>query len=345
MMNHNLVLVCVDFHSLDTRRIRLEPRSHRLGTRQPLPAATDDQCNFLSAKTNLNGNSFLLESQPLHTATLDRVTYRGNSKAKSGYQTGSKYNQTNGIESRKYHTLGKSSMAQMQRNREISEYMNGSVLNSNLLTDSPNKRSNHYETITDTFFYRTNGSTSGRTRDEMDKPKRPKSTERLLDAVERNEYCDTRRDRPRRKTDRTVKSPRKTAIYNYNEEKQRRVQIEKKKTETFQEPVYEVIAMKLEPKKEPRVKRRKDKHGRRPHSAPILDIDQPIEESKKSTHRNKKLTPPPPPAYQDPAVSPLPKYRHAPSTTATSVLEVENNNKIILKVRSLGSRSIYYITL
>ncbi|KAG5336661.1 F135A protein, partial [Acromyrmex charruanus] len=324
-----------DYHSLDTRRIRLEPRSHRLGTRQPLPTTTNDQSSFLSAKASINGD-FLQDPQPLHTATLDRVTYRGNSR-KSGHQTG-KYNQMNGVESRRYHTLGKTSMTQRSR-PEIPECMNGSALTSSHLhlADSASKKSNYYAT-TDSFFYRTNGNTSGRNRNE-DKPKRPKSTERLLDDVERNECCDFRRDRPtRRRTERPVKSPRNGVTQNYNEEKQRRGQTEKKNAEV-QEPIYEVIALKPESKKESR-ERRKDKHNRRPHSAPVLDTDHPVEESnhkseRKCNHKNRKPAPPPP-AYQDPAVAPLPKYRHSSSTTA-SVLEVENNNKIILKMEPIKS--------
>ncbi|XP_011882606.1 PREDICTED: protein FAM135A isoform X3 [Vollenhovia emeryi] len=327
-----------DYHSLDTRRIRLEPRSHRLGTRQPLPTTTSDQSSFLSSKTNVNGD-FLQDPQPLHTATLDRVTYRGNSR-KSGHQTGGKYSQTNGIENRRYHTLGKTSMTQRSR-PEIPESMNGSAVTSSHLhlADPASKRSNYYAT-TDSFFYRTNGNTSGRTRDETDKPKRPKSTDRLLDDV-RNECCDFRRDRPtRRRAERSVKSPRNGVTQNYNEEKQRRGQTEKKNADGAQEPIYEVIALKPESKKESR-ERRKDKHNRRPHSAPVLDTDHPVEESnhksdRKCSHKNRKPAPPPP-AYQDPAVAPLPKYRHPSSTPATSVLEVENNNKIILKMEPIKS--------
>lgn len=227
--------------------------------------------------------------------------------------------------------------------------MTGSHLH---LADSASKRSGNYYATTDSFFYRTNGNTSGRARNEMDKPKRPKSTERLLDEVERNEYCDFRRDRPtRRRAERSVKSSRNGVTQNYNDEKQRRGQTEKKSADAVQEPIYEVIAPKPESKKESR-ERRKDKHGRRPHSAPVLDTDHPTEESnhkseRKCSHKNRKLAPPPP-AYQDPAVAPLPKYRHTTSTPATSVLEVENNNKIILKVRRRTSKgecvlNLFYI--
>lgn len=326
-------VLCTDFHSLDTRRIRnlLEPRSHRLGTHQPLPA-TNDQSGFLSSKMNVNGDSFSPDPQPLHTATLDRVTYRGNSR-KSGHQTGGKYSKANGMNmtnGRKYHTLGKASMAQAERNRELSE-ANGHLL----LVDPLNKKSSYHTITTDSFFYRTNGSTSGRICDEMNKPKRPKSTERLLDEVKRNEYYDFRCDRPCRRTERSIKSPR--ATQNYSEER-RRGQAERKSAGTIsQEPVYEVIALKVEPKRESRVERRRDKHGRRPHSAPVLDTDHAVQqEGRKCSHRNRKPAPPPP-AYQDPTVAPLPKYRHSPSTPTTSVLEVENNNKIILKVSYISN--------
>lgn len=213
---------------------------------------------------------------------------------------------------------------------EIPECMNGSAVTGSHLHLTDSKRSNYYAT-TDSLFYRG----SGRNRNEMDKPKRPKSTERLLDEVERSEYCDFRRDRPtRRRAERSAKSSRNGQ--NYNDEKQRRGQTEKKNADAVQEPIYEVIAPKPESKKESR-ERRKDKHNRRPHSAPVLDTDHPTEESnhksdRKCGHKNRKLAPPPP-AYQDPAVAPLPKHRHPSSTPATSVLEVENNNKIILKVR------------
>ncbi|XP_014477499.1 PREDICTED: uncharacterized protein LOC106745952 isoform X2 [Dinoponera quadriceps] len=321
-----------DYHSLDTRRIRnlLEPRSHRLGTRQPLPTTTNDQSSFLSAKANVNGDSFPQDPQPLHTATLDRVTYRNNARKPGQHQTGGKYSQSNGVECRRYHTLGKTSIS-AQRSREISESVNGGSYS--LLAEPSSKRSNYC--ATDSFFYRTNGSTSGRTRDETDKPKRPKSTERLVDdAMERNECCDFRRDRPRRRTDRPSKSPRNGAAHNYGDEEPRRG--EKKNAETPQEPVYEVIALKLEPKRESRVERRRDRHSRRPHSAPVLDTDHPPEKNKKCSHRNRKPAPPPP-AYQDLADAPLPKYRHAPTTPTTSVLEVENNNKIILKMEPIKS--------
>ncbi|XP_031830861.1 protein FAM135A isoform X3 [Nomia melanderi] len=322
-----------DYHSLDTRRIRLEPRSHRLATRQPLSTVTD-QNSFLPGKS-VNGDSFLQEQQPLHTATLDRVTYRGNSR-KQTHQTGGKYNQANGLESRRYHTIGKTGSSQGQRNREIQESMNGGGMPAGhpAMTDPLYKRSNYSAATTDSFFYRTNG-TSGRTHAEPDRPRRPKSTERLVDDADRNEYCDFRRERPRRREERpAMKSPRNGAPPCYDEA-HRRAQIDDK-TEVTNEMFYKVMTAMSEPKKEQRPERRKERHGRRPHSAPVLDVDHPAEDNRKCSHRNRKPAPPPP-AYQDPAVAPLPKYRHPPPALTTSVLEVENNNKIILKVEPIKS--------
>ncbi|XP_047361672.1 uncharacterized protein LOC124953801 isoform X1 [Vespa velutina] len=325
-----------DFHSLDTRRIRLEPRSHRLLNRQGLTG--NDQNNFPLGKSGANVDGLLREQQPLHTATLDRITYRGNGR-KQAHQTGGKYNQTNGLESRRYHTIGKTGSGHGQRNREMQNSMNGTTLTSShsLLMEPLYRVSNYSSTTTDSFFYRTNG-TSGRTRDETDRPKRPKSTDRLVDEVERNECCEFRRERTKRKDERVTKSPRNGVTLScYMEEKQqKRGQREKKTIESPNEPLYEVITLKVEPKRETRVERRRDKHGRRPHSAPVLDTERPPEDVRKCAHRNRKAAPPPP-AYQDPAMAPLPKYRHPPPAPTTSVLEVENNNKIILKVEPIKS--------
>ena len=101
--------------------------------------------------------------------------------------------------------------------------------------------------------------------------------------------------------------------------------------ESSQEHLYEVIAARFDPKPESRVERRRDRHGKRPHSAPAMKI----EDGNKCIHRNRKPAPPPP-GYQDPAIAPVPKQR-SPSTLTTSVLEVENNNKIILKVEPIKS--------
>lgn len=211
--------------------------------------------------------------------------------------------------------------------------MNGGGLPSShsMMVDPLYKRSNYTSTTTDSFFYRTNG-TSGRS--QHGEPRRPKSTERLVDDVDRNEYCDFRRERPRRREERA-------AVKCYvGEEKQRRQQQneESKMQELTNEMFYKVMTAMSEPKKEQHraAEKRRDKHGRRPHSAPVLDIDHPTEESRKCSHRNRKPAPPPP-AYQDPAVAPLPKYRPPPPVPTTNVLEVENNNKIILKVRFFSS--------
>ncbi|CAK9816697.1 Protein FAM135A [Anthophora plagiata] len=334
--------VAEDYHSLDTRRIRLEPRSHRLATRQPLSTASNDQNNFLSNKTSVNGDTFLPEQQLLHTATLDRVTYRGNSR-KQAHHTGGKYSQTNGLESRRYHTIGKTSSGQGQRNRDVQDTINGGGLPSShsMIADPLYKRSNYTSTTTDSFFYRTNGTSRRTTHGEPEKPKRPKSTERLVDDVERNEYCDFRRERPRRREERSaVKSPRNgvtTQCYSETqEEKHRRLESEDKMQELTNEMFYKVMNAMSEPKKEQRGERRKERHGRRPHSAPVLDVDHPTDENKKCGHRNRKPAPPPP-AYQDPAVAPLPKYRPPPPVSTTNVVEVENNNKIILKVEPIKS--------
>nr|XP_034186017.1 uncharacterized protein LOC117606995 isoform X2 [Osmia lignaria] len=330
--------VIEDYHSLDTRRIRLEPRSHRIASRQPLQPVSNDQNNFLSSKTNVNGESFIPEQQPLHTATLDRVTYRANSR-KQSHQPGGKYNQSNGLESRRYHTIGKTGSSHSQRNRgEIQDSMNGGGLpnSHSMIADPLYKRTNYSSTTTDSFFYRTNG-TSGRTHGVAERPRRPKSTERLLDEVERNEYCEIRRERPRRREERpAIKSPRNGVASCYSDEKRRRPQSEEKRMEVTNEMFYKVMTAMSEPKKEQRIERRRDRHGRRPHSAPVLDIDHPNEENRKCSHRNRKPAPPPP-AYQDPAVAPMPKYRYPPPAPTTSVLEVENNNKIILKVEAVKS--------
>lgn len=324
----------------------MEPRSHRLAPRQPLSTTSNDRNNFLPTKVAVNGDTLLPEQQPLHTATLDRVTYRGNSR-KQTQQTGAKYSQTNGVESRRYHTIGKTSSGQNQRNREIQDSMNGGGIpgSHSMMSDPLYKRSNYSSTTTDSFFYRTNG-TSGRTHGEPDRPRRPKSTERLVDDVDRNEYCDFRRERPRRREERpaVIKSPRNVATPCYVEEKHRRQQNEDKMQELTNEMFYKVMTAMSEPKKEQRVERRKERHGRRPHSAPVLDIDHPVEDNRKCGHRNRKPAPPPP-AYQDPAVAPLPKYRPPPPAPTTSVVEVENNNKIILKVRLLWIVELLYCSI
>lgn len=210
--------------------------------------------------------------------------------------------------------------------------MNGGGLPSShsMMADPLYQRSNYTPTTTDSFFYRTNG-TSGRTHGEQERPRRPKSTERLVDDVDRNDYCDFCRERPRRRDERPgVKSPRNGVTPCY-EEKHRRPQNDDKGQEVSNEVFYKVVAAVPDSKKEQRVEKRKVRYGRRPHSAPVLDIDHPGEENRKCGHRHRKPAPPPP-AYQDPAVAPLPKYRPPPPVPTGGVLEVENNNKIIVKV-------------
>ncbi|XP_026668872.1 uncharacterized protein LOC108624401 isoform X3 [Ceratina calcarata] len=319
-----------EYHSLDTRRMCLDQRGHRLAMakamRQPL-CTTNDQANFLPGKVSMNGEAFLQDhQQPLHTATLDRVTYRGNSR-KQTHQIGGKYSQTNGVESLcRYHTIRKSSSGQ-QQNREISDSINGGGLPSShsMMVDPLYKRSNYSNTDTDSFFYRTNG-TSGQTHGEPERPRRPKSTERLVDDVNRNEYCELRKERSKRRDERLAKSSRNGVPPCYGEEKQsRRSQSnEDKMQELTNEMFYKVMIAMSEPKKEHRTERRKDRHGRRPHSAPVLDIDQPAEENRKHSHRNRK-TAPPPPAYQDAA--PLPKI---PPPLPPNDIDVQNYDRALM---------------
>ncbi|XP_012284518.1 uncharacterized protein LOC105701935 [Orussus abietinus] len=317
-------------HSLDTRRIRLEPRSHRLAPRQPLAPAKTDQTNYLG-KGTANGGGFPADQQVRHTATLDRATYRANAR-KYGNQSGGKYH-TNSLESRRFHTTGRTS-TQDQRSRETKE-PNGTLPANRhaLLLDPFNKRSG---VTIDSFLYRTNG-TSGRTQDsedriEVDAPKRPKSTDRLSEASDRKDCCESYRDR-RRDEDRRSKAS-KIEIPDYGD-KYGKAHGEKRAMEA--EPLYEIIALKVEA--EQRTERRKGRHGRRPHSAPAMEAERPKEDVKKCAHLPRKPAPPPP-AYQDqgwdPATAPLPKVRHPPPPM-TNVLEVENNNKIILKVEPIKS--------
>ncbi|XP_051171850.1 uncharacterized protein LOC127288444 isoform X3 [Leptopilina boulardi] len=301
-------------HSLDTRRIRLEPRSHRLALRAP---HANDQIIFDSTKTTTNGNSLLPETQGLYTSTLDRVTYRDPNK-KHGQQSSNKY-QSNTFDNRRYHTSGKSSTA--PRSREPNEITNGTNSHHSLLVDPLNKRSNGVYGNLDSLFYRTNGI-NGKTPEDSKKLKKPKSTERLFDDVRREEPP------PRKEKLEKISKGTKNGTLD-NDEKQRRFE---KKIESPPEHLYEVIATNTEVKSELRCEpRRRDRHGRRPHSAPTIDGD----ERKKCNHRNRKPAPPPP-GYQDSTIAaPLPK--RPTSVLTTSVLEVENNNKIILKVEPIKS--------
>ncbi|XP_066583283.1 protein FAM135A isoform X2 [Prorops nasuta] len=314
-----------DYYSLDTRKIRLEPRSHRLPPRQLHNTLSNDRNHFLAGKMT-SGSKLLQDNQPLHTATLDRVTYKGNAKKHQSSQ-GGKSHQQNGLENRKFNSLGKNTSP--GRNGESHE-TNGSV--SSLLLAPANRKSNCG--TMDTYACKTNGTS--RSHVEADRLKRPKSTERLINE-ERSDCCDFKErssstNRRKRRDERSSRSPRKDTT-SYLDEKNSQSD---KRTREIQEPVYEVIAPVAETKRENRVERRRDKHGRRPHSAPILDTDNVQDEGKKCGHKNRKLAPPPP-GYQDPAVSSLPKNRHTSTGNSNSVLEVENNNKIILRVDPIKS--------
>lgn len=179
-------LLCIYFagtHSLDTRRIRLEPRSHRLALRPPHAPTSSDQIIFGSANTT-NGNSFLHDAQGLYTATLDRVTYRD--PKKHGQQPSNKY-QSNTFDNRRYHTIGIASTA--SKIRDVNEVTNGTTIHS-LLVDPLNKRSNGvYGNTIDSFSHRTNGING---KDDPKKLKKPKSTERLFDDIRREELSNTR---------------------------------------------------------------------------------------------------------------------------------------------------------
>ncbi|XP_015587946.1 protein FAM135A [Cephus cinctus] len=318
-------------HSLDTRKTRLESRSHRLIGRDPLASTSNYQASFHIGEPSSNGNGFPSDSHGLHTATLDRLTYRANSK-RHVHQSGSKY-QTNSLEFRRYHTTGKSAGAQIQRNRETQDINGAHSSSHSLLVDPLNKRSNNnYSGVTfESFFYRTNGTSAKNQESSEARLKRPKSTERLLEDIERNEHCDTRRFD--RREDRVVKSSKNDRISS-QEEKPKRGHGEKRSADASQEPVYEIIALKLKDTNTVSHEgRRRQKQGRRPHSAPSMQAERGrIEDNKRCNHRARKPTPPP--GYQD--SGPLSKHRH-PVPATTSVVEVENNNKIILKVEPIKS--------
>ena len=180
----------LDTHSLDTRRIRLEPRSHRLALRPPYAPTISDQMNFGSAKT-INGTSFLPEAKGLYTATLDRVTFRDSTK-KYGKQISNKY-QSNTIENRRYHTFGKPSYG--PRSRETHDTSNGSVsaTSHSLLVDPLNKRTNGIQSgiIIESFLHQTNGANE-KSQENSKKLMKPKSTDRLFDDIRREEFCDFR---------------------------------------------------------------------------------------------------------------------------------------------------------
>lgn len=266
--------------------------------------------------------------ESLRSATLDRVTYRGN--ARKNIQLSGNKCQSNSLECRRYHTLGKTSgsFVAQQQNRTALDALNGCLLEVDPLT----KRSSNYSGLTvDSFFYRTNGTTSTRYRDQ-DRPKRPKSTERLFDVVDRNdccpESCSEIYERAANATSRNGSS------INDDKHQPRRSQDSKRPSEAAREPLYEIIALKIEPPKA-EIREERRRQGRRPHSAPAIEAQRAEEQSthKRCQHRTRK-TAPIPVAFQDPEVAPLTKYR-LPAAAPANVLEVENNNKIIVKLEPM----------
>ncbi|XP_011297997.1 protein FAM135A [Fopius arisanus] len=270
---------------------RIDTRSHRLLNVPP--------------KKLSNGTP---EVQSLRTATLDRATYRGNFRKhlQSVCPTSAGKCQVNDIEGRRFHTLGKSSGGHVERVRAkaLFEVTNGNtedVTTHSLVVDPLNKRlKKGSDLIVDSYFYRTNG-TSGNSQEN--RPKRPKSTERLFDVDHGIDCCQDNRELYDRKD---------TRLRNRTG----------KRGNPPRESLYEVIPPKIE------IKPEDGRRGRRPHSAPAIDSElSKIEgQGKRCNHRSKKLP-------QDNSTAQnhrLPQN----SQTPMSVLEVENNNKIILKIES-----------
>ncbi|XP_015119220.1 protein FAM135A [Diachasma alloeum] len=298
----NQLTGCLNEKTDSGQRMRVEPRSHRLATLLP--------------KNITNGNA---EVQSLRTATLDRATYRGNSRkhVQSTCPTAETKCQINDLEGRRYHTLGKSSENHVERIRAkaLFEMPNGNsedVRSHSLVVDPLNKRFGKGCTdfIVDSYFYRTNGTSA---KGQENRPKRPKSTERLFDIDHGIDCCQDPRDFYERKDHvRSRNAPRP----------------EKRVSNLPRESLYEVIPPKVEPKTE------EGKRGRRPHSAPAIDSELSRVEGqsiKRCCHRSKKLAPP----YDNATVGLLPNHRLSQNPAIPmSVVEVENNNKIILKIES-----------
>lgn len=187
---------------------------------------------------------------------------------------------------------------QYERYQIISKSVTGSRLKEG--HENGNSHLNCIGGIDDWYSYKPNGKS------KEDPVKRPKSMEKLLDEVQRN-CCDL----PVKKSGKSVTG-------------------DEKAKHKDKEQIYETISSKRSEKK-------RERHSRRPRSAPLLDVDC-AEQGKKCSHKLCKITLPPP-AYQDPVAAPQSKYRHSPATSTTSVLNVENNNKIILKVEPIKSPS------
>ncbi|XP_063979471.1 uncharacterized protein LOC135163700 [Diachasmimorpha longicaudata] len=284
------------------QRLRVEPRSHRLATLLP--------------KNISNGNG---QVQSLRTATLDRATYRGNSRkhVQSACTTAGTKCQISDLEGRRYHTLGKTSENHVERARvkALFEMPNGNsenVTSHSLIVDPLNKRITKGATdfAIDSYFYRTNGTNA---KGQENRPKRPKSTERLFDVDHGIDCCQDSRDVYERKDHARSRNASR---------------LEKRMTSAPRESLYEAI-----PPKAGEGKIEEGKRGRRPHSAPAIDSELSKVEGqsvKRCSHRSKKLSP-----YDNPTLGALSNHRLSQNPPIPmSVLEVENNNKIILKIES-----------
>lgn len=160
---------------VDNEKIRLEPRSHRLPLRQPLAPVR------YTNKTGPTSGLFSLDSH--QTSTLDRTTYRNNAKK---YQINDKYH-TNSLQCR--HHKHKSGLSQLRgketsdrRQKEEEDTSNGIIVDSQtFFVDITNQRLNNSFSAVGVFSPQTNGS-----RIEHERPRRPKSVEKLFDEVKKD---------------------------------------------------------------------------------------------------------------------------------------------------------------
>lgn len=304
--------------TLDSRRLRLEPRSHHL---YPI------NCNVNNKKTQ-NGDSEI--NQSLRTATLDRATYRANSK-KNNQGIVDKFTVDNNSDTRRYHTLGKTSsggaykttIKNQEKKYSLSNGIQENLSTYSLLVDPLNKRFNNtYGGLSDTFFCQTNGVNS---KPQDNKPKRPKSTERLFD-VDHGIDCCQDNDLKNIYESKVIWEPRiNNGLINDDNNKTRRYD---KKNDVSREPLYEIISLKAE-------KKNNNKRGRRPHSAPAIDDDVIIKNDKtikRCSHRARKpLTP----FTKDDEIVSLPKFR-----MTQNIQENENTNKLIIQNDNLEAKII-----
>ncbi|XP_044020211.1 uncharacterized protein LOC122860456 [Aphidius gifuensis] len=312
--------------TLDSRRLRLEPRSHHL---YPI------NCNQLTNVNNKkpqNGESDV--NQSLRTATLDRATYRGNSK-KNNQGIVDKFTVDNNSDTRRYHTLGKTSttgaykttIKNQEKKYSLTNGIQENVSTYSLLVDPLNKRFNNtYGGLSDTFFCPPNGVNSGL---QDNKPKRPKSTERLFD-VDHGIDCCQDNDLKNIYESKVIWEPR---INNGLINDDNKVRRHDKKNDVSREPLYEIIALKVEKKND-------NKRGRRPHSAPAIDDDVIIKNDKtikRCSHRARKtLTP-----YKDDEIVSLPKFRMTQiQNNPKNIQENDNTNKLIIKNDNLEATTI-----